>query len=315
MSGYCEELCAFQPEGPVCLAGYSFSGLLAYEMARQLHARGREVQLLAIIDTGPGRPTPLSPSGALMNLCLFLRNLPRWIRDDLLQSQLRALPGRTERYLRKTFKRVMLFLRRTPSSVPVMRFEDMFDTNEFPEALCAHANDALRTLAGFQFRPFPGRIVLFRARTHALFSFYSRDLGWSELVRGGLEIVEIPGTHATILRLPHVRVLAEKFRATLDASAAIGAATACRVNPLEHSRPTTPKGLSYVRPMANDNPDISPNPPYRDWEFRTAARPGCCKPSPSQSRASCAGCSEVSLRGSSASSWSSLRSSAILANK
>ena len=75
VSGYCEELCAFQPEGPVCLAGYSFSGLLAYEMARQLDARGREVQLLAIFDTGPGRPTRLSLNGALTNLCLFLAQL------------------------------------------------------------------------------------------------------------------------------------------------------------------------------------------------------------------------------------------------
>src|SRR5262249_7281574 len=51
---YCEELSALHPEGPLLLAGYSFSGLLAFEMARNLSAQGRHVPLLAIIDTGPG---------------------------------------------------------------------------------------------------------------------------------------------------------------------------------------------------------------------------------------------------------------------
>ena len=45
-----DELIAYQPDGPVCLAGYSFGGVLAYEMARQLTIRGRYVEL-----TGPPR--------------------------------------------------------------------------------------------------------------------------------------------------------------------------------------------------------------------------------------------------------------------
>ncbi len=56
---YCDELSAFQPDGPVHLAGFSFGGLLAYEMARQLGSRGRQVKLLAIIDSDiAGRITP-----------------------------------------------------------------------------------------------------------------------------------------------------------------------------------------------------------------------------------------------------------------
>jgi aspartate racemase len=39
---YCEELSTFQREGPLFLAGFSFSGLLAYEMARNLTARGSD---------------------------------------------------------------------------------------------------------------------------------------------------------------------------------------------------------------------------------------------------------------------------------
>ena len=41
-------------------------------------------------------------------------------------------------------------------------------------------------------------------------------LGWGALAGGGLEIIEVPGIHADIVREPHVRVLAEKLRMCID---------------------------------------------------------------------------------------------------
>ena len=52
-AGHAETLAAFQPEDPVRLAGHSFGGLLAFEIARQLTARGREVSFLGLIDVVP----------------------------------------------------------------------------------------------------------------------------------------------------------------------------------------------------------------------------------------------------------------------
>jgi thioesterase domain-containing protein len=40
-----------QPRGPYALAGYSYGGLVAYEMARALRAGGETVELLALIET------------------------------------------------------------------------------------------------------------------------------------------------------------------------------------------------------------------------------------------------------------------------
>jgi len=39
------------PDGPYALAGYSFGGLIAYEMARQLKKMRKKVILLALFDT------------------------------------------------------------------------------------------------------------------------------------------------------------------------------------------------------------------------------------------------------------------------
>ncbi|MBB3677014.1 acetoacetate--CoA ligase [Modestobacter versicolor] len=50
------EIVAAHPTGPVSLAGFSFGGLVAYEMARQLTAMGRQVAFLGLLDVRP--PTP-----------------------------------------------------------------------------------------------------------------------------------------------------------------------------------------------------------------------------------------------------------------
>ena len=46
-------LAAALPEGPVRLAGYSFGGLVAFEMARRLSRAGREVTFLGLLDVRP----------------------------------------------------------------------------------------------------------------------------------------------------------------------------------------------------------------------------------------------------------------------
>ena len=40
----------FQPEGPYQLGGWSMGGVVAFEMAQQLHAQGQQIGLLALLD-------------------------------------------------------------------------------------------------------------------------------------------------------------------------------------------------------------------------------------------------------------------------
>ena len=52
-STYIAALREIQPHGPYFLSGYSFGGIVAFEMAQQLLAQGQEVALLAIFDSHP----------------------------------------------------------------------------------------------------------------------------------------------------------------------------------------------------------------------------------------------------------------------
>jgi thioesterase domain-containing protein/acyl carrier protein len=50
---YVEALLARQPRGPYAIAGYSMGALIAFEMAKQLEARGHQIGVLGLIDHGP----------------------------------------------------------------------------------------------------------------------------------------------------------------------------------------------------------------------------------------------------------------------
>ena len=209
---YCDELIAYQPDGPVCLAGYSFGGVLAYEMARQLTARGRHVELLAVLDIGPDRK-PRGPMGMILACWLFLRNLARWIAHVPSRWSARDLSG----ILRKRLRGFFEFLPTHRGLVTRTAPEPSAGSNPVPDDVRV-LSEYLGVLREHRHTRYPGPVVLFRAQVRPLFHSHSPDLGWGDQISGKLEIIPLPGDHHTILREPYVYDLARAFRATLDAA-------------------------------------------------------------------------------------------------
>jgi thioesterase domain-containing protein len=58
---YVREIRRIRPHGPYLLGGQCIGGLVAYEMARQLEARGEKVALVALLDSGGPLAPPLHP--------------------------------------------------------------------------------------------------------------------------------------------------------------------------------------------------------------------------------------------------------------
>ena len=69
---YINEIRRFQPQGPYFLAGHSFGGVVAYEMARQLQALREPVGLVALFDSKPRRDVNLSFAQKLAQHTKFL---------------------------------------------------------------------------------------------------------------------------------------------------------------------------------------------------------------------------------------------------
>jgi thioesterase domain-containing protein len=212
---YADDLCALHPDGSFRLAGYCFAGVLAFETACQLVDRGRQVKLVAVIDTGPPRDCPPTLAGVFGISLAIVRNMPNWVLDNILRTEPKGFLAGLNNHLHVLVKRGSRILSggSTPSKPEL---GDLFDVNRLPPEYVKMMESNLRALREYTPRHYPGRLTLFRARTRPLFHSQSPDLGWSEWVTGGVEIVSIPGHHAGILKEPSVQVLARHLQSLID---------------------------------------------------------------------------------------------------
>ena len=92
--GYVADLLRVQPSGPYRLAGYSFGGPVALEIAHQLEQLGHEVALLAFLDREP--PLPPVPSRARREIAqlksLLQRNesITAYVRRRMANARIKA---------------------------------------------------------------------------------------------------------------------------------------------------------------------------------------------------------------------------------
>jgi thioesterase domain-containing protein len=178
-----------QPEGPYQLAGWSFGGKVALEMAQQLHKSGEAVALLAIIDARlySTRFATLW-HGTRVFLTSMLPHLWPYISDYLhLQSAHREQAELGAEIMQPNSK-----------TSEFKRLLQIFQTN---------------VRADSRYRPqrYPGRVTLFRTATRDQDSTW----GWGDIAANGVELHQIPGHHMNVLRSPQVQVLAEKLSACL----------------------------------------------------------------------------------------------------
>ncbi len=215
---YADDLCALQPDGSFRLAGYSFSGVLAYEIACQLVDRGRQVKLVAVIDTGLCGDRPPTLAGALGISLAIARNLPSWVLDNILRTEPNGFIAGLKNHLQMLGKRSSRILSSGSSMPWKSELEGIFDVNRLPPEFVKLMESNLRAFHEYTPKHYPGRLTLFRAGTRPLLHSQSADLGWSEWVTGGVEILSIPGHHASILKEPGVQALARSLQSALDSS-------------------------------------------------------------------------------------------------
>jgi aspartate racemase len=70
-------------------------------------------------------------------------------------------------------------------------------------------------LREYRLRPYPGRVTVFRAAERGVSRTVDAQMGWGELALGGVEVYEVPGDHASLVKEPHVQVLAARLSACL----------------------------------------------------------------------------------------------------
>lgn len=208
-AGYAEAIRALEPTGPYYLVGYCFGGTVAFEIARQLHAAGHRVGLLALIEAS----RPDTAGGALRWMGEAVRrvsfevdvvaHLPRdekaihlAVRAGQAVGRARGLlawrPGRTR-----------------PGAPPASPAEREI------HAIAAAHESALRRYTP---HPYPGRITLYKPGRRSGRHYGTLDLGWGGLAGGGITVHEIPCDQPTVVDEPAARALAAALAGALRAA-------------------------------------------------------------------------------------------------
>ncbi|EGK86184.1 amino acid adenylation domain protein [Microcoleus vaginatus FGP-2] len=205
---YIKEMRILQPDGPYFLAGVSFGGSVAFEMAQQLVAQGQKVALLALLDTHTSEALKQISSTELLSAhwSNFLQLGPTYVlkkAKDNVKGKIQRFNDKLNHSLNEIGCKFYIGIGR-----PLPK--DLQDFTFQQENIQASRNYVPQV--------YPGQVVLFRSTDQIIgvSSYADPLLGWGELAAGGLEFHEVPGTHLGMLQEPHVQVLAEKLKACLD---------------------------------------------------------------------------------------------------
>jgi amino acid adenylation domain-containing protein len=204
---------ATTPRGPILLGGWSFGGVVAFEMARQLRAKGREVPLVALLDshvpTGNDLLAGRSDAELLLPVLRDQAGIQQGQQGQQGAEWLDQMPFEGEHAMERLLAqaREAGVLRADVKSDRIERLLGVYKAN-------------LRALAAYRPQTYEGKLALFRSRSAEAYS--SAD-AWAAYTGEPLEIHEVDGDHYTMLTAPHVLDLAQRLAASIGRSLRAGA--------------------------------------------------------------------------------------------
>ncbi|MFZ0887838.1 MAG: amino acid adenylation domain-containing protein [Candidatus Binataceae bacterium] len=198
---------ACQRSGPCLLVGHSFGARLAFEVAHQLQREGIPVEMILLLDSWGRIPLWWQRLRAL-SLDRALRSLS--YRASHLWSRVRARTAEGMAWLAAASQS------RNPSCPGLEQANMSFDEVPWGIVEKIHRNAG----KNYRHRRLDSHAVLFHCQNPAqnLRHLYAIDdkMGWGGLFTRGLEMVETPGDHMSMLQDPHIQALARRINDRLE---------------------------------------------------------------------------------------------------
>ena len=205
-SDYIAELVQVQPHGPYLLGGFSGGGLIAFEMARQLLARGEQVLAVLMLDT-PARKLAKFTLGDRLSM--------------LAQGARRGGLGFVRQKIgaRIAWEKDKRQRRGEPVGAENGHSPN-FQSQRIGEAF-------LRGLASYEVPVVPVKVAVFRPKLDVKFRLsggrmvdsdrdYVREDNFWTPYTANLQVLEVPGNHDNMVLEPNVRVLVSSLRRVID---------------------------------------------------------------------------------------------------
>jgi thioesterase domain-containing protein len=193
---YLAALRRLYPNGPYRLAGWSAGALIAFELACQLERQGQRVSHLALIDPPlklerKKRQTSIKKTSPLVKFA-------RHQGVNLSESTLSRVPeGQRFSFLLKRFKKANLVAAQT-TLAEFQRQVQLF--NYHFEAIRSYVPQS-----------YSGKVFIFLSEDGKKPAESNAMADWEKFAPD-LEVERVAGSHQTMMRLPHVKILAEKLQ-------------------------------------------------------------------------------------------------------
>ncbi|HZV06903.1 MAG TPA: amino acid adenylation domain-containing protein [Gemmataceae bacterium] len=196
---YVAAIRAVQPHGPYHLGGWSMGGVVAYEMAQQLRKQGEPIGLLALLDT----TIPWNAANASFAEDAY-QSAREYGLDITLEELDRLGPEEQLPYLWDHVRKLGL----VDADTPLQLVQQILD--DLKRLFHAH----IKLGSEYALRPYPGRLTLFRPAESPVPVPVAPDRNWGKLA-AGVDVHFVPGQHHTMVKEPHVQVLAQQLRECL----------------------------------------------------------------------------------------------------
>jgi len=192
-SDYIDELLThFTDTTTFILGGYSFGGVLAFEMAKQLKDKSYNIPMLALIDSpGPG----FTIDKSMIDLSIM-----NDLSEHVLKTRLDNLPGQTLN------QKLDLFYQSVKQGDSVLLNRDVI--NKVIKT-CYSSFDAMKN---YDYKIYNGNVMFFRHSEN--YVLFDKDVhhSWTPLVQGDLEIYQISGNHRTMNLMHNVKQICNIIR-------------------------------------------------------------------------------------------------------
>jgi thioesterase domain-containing protein len=207
---YLDLIRKIQSSGPYFLCGYSFGGLLAYEMAMRLIDDGDSVGLIALLDTpNPALKSDLSVADAVQFHKSYLADRLKKYAGMLARCDFKKMTYSGLAFISTNFGSFFL---------PAMKVGFRMVNRPLPTVLGAHDPTTIFAKAWRSYVPKHSekRLVLFRTRERGPEFDHDPSMGWNSYVTAGVQVHIVPGDHLDMMSMPAVRELAATLATYLE---------------------------------------------------------------------------------------------------
>lgn len=200
---YLKEILEHNPDGPYNFAGYSFGGLVAYELTQQLMQMGKKVNMLGILDTNISNELYYDVYASRISTKLK-RQIPKLA---FISKSFMVNPKATFEYQKYAVtERVKSSIQKILPPKPVIQKL----TNE--EIILEKITKAYHNYA---IKPIQARVDLFRCKKRLYFIDDPVYLGWKKFCES-VHVHEIEGDHASFLFSPNDIFFAKTIQRVLN---------------------------------------------------------------------------------------------------